>query len=91
MRFTFGAVVVAALMRVVVPVSLTAAEEAKAEHDRDAVRAEVPTSPAGRTLTGKERLGEKWTDEQRVDNCNIPLSKRGTKPRPDCFTRPARQ
>src|ERR1700758_3119714 len=21
-------------------------------------------------LTGKERLGPKWTDEQRIDNCN---------------------
>jgi len=34
-------------------------------------------------LTGKERLGPKWTDEQRVDNCNVPLDKRGTRPRPD--------
>jgi hypothetical protein len=38
-------------------------------------------SPA--ELTGKERLGEKWKDEQRVDNCNVPLDKRGTAPRPD--------
>ena len=37
--------------------------------------------PAGRTLTGKERLGPKWTDEQRIDNCNVPIDKRGTKPR----------
>jgi hypothetical protein len=35
-----------------------------------------------RTLTGKERLGPKWTDEQRIDNCKVPLDKRGTKPRP---------
>ncbi|PAY04811.1 hypothetical protein CK489_36035 [Bradyrhizobium sp. UFLA03-84] len=35
-----------------------------------------------RVLTGKERLGRKWTDEQRIDNCNVPLDKRGTKPRP---------
>lgn len=34
-------------------------------------------------LTGKERLGEKWKDEQRIDNCKVPLDKRGTKPRPD--------
>ncbi|WP_407151305.1 hypothetical protein [Bradyrhizobium sp. ORS 86] len=34
------------------------------------------------TLTGKERLGRKWTDEQRIDNCNVPPDKRGTKPRP---------
>ena len=34
------------------------------------------------TLTGKERLGPKWTDEQRIDNCKVPIDKRGTKPRP---------
>jgi hypothetical protein len=38
------------------------------------------TSPA--TLTGKERLGKKWMDDQRIDNCNVPADKRGTKPRP---------
>ncbi|WGR88839.1 hypothetical protein MTX25_12620 [Bradyrhizobium sp. ISRA432] len=35
-----------------------------------------------KVLTGKERLGPKWTDEQRIDNCNVPPDKRGTKPRP---------
>ena len=39
--------------------------------------AEVPP-----TLTGKERLGRKWMDEQRIDNCNVPIDKRGTKLRP---------
>jgi len=35
--------------------------------------------------TGKERLGPKASDEQRVDNCNVPLELRGSKPRPnDC-------
>lgn len=33
-------------------------------------------------LTGKERLGNKWLDEQRIDNCKVPVDKRGTKPRP---------
>jgi hypothetical protein len=33
-------------------------------------------------LTGKERLGKKWMDEQRIDNCNVPIDKRGTRPRP---------
>jgi hypothetical protein len=44
-----------------------------------------PATPANgkAKLTGKERLGEKWQDEQRVDNCKVPLDKRGTKPRPD--------
>jgi hypothetical protein len=34
-------------------------------------------------LTGKERLGPKWTDEQRIDNCHVPFDKRGRKSRPD--------
>jgi len=34
------------------------------------------------TLTGKERLGRKWMDEQRIDSCNVPIDKRGYKPRP---------
>jgi hypothetical protein len=34
-------------------------------------------------LTGKERLGPKWTDEQRIDNCHVPVDKRGSKHRPD--------
>lgn len=41
--------------------------------------APTSTSPA---LTGKERLGRKWMDEQRIDNCNVPVDKRGTRPRP---------
>jgi hypothetical protein len=34
-------------------------------------------------LTGKERLGPKWTDEQRIDNCHVPANKRGDKARPN--------
>jgi hypothetical protein len=51
-----------------------------------------PATPANGAakLTGKERLGEKWEDEQRIDNCKVPLDKRGTKPRPDsCAPVPA--
>lgn len=33
------------------------------------------TTPA--MLTGKERLGKKWMDEQRIDNCKVPIEKRG--------------
>lgn len=40
-------------------------------------------APAPPTTTGKERLGEKWTDEQRVDNCGVPPERRGDTPRPD--------
>lgn len=49
-----------------------------------ATRLEAPSeSPTPKVLTGKERLGEKWTDEQRVDNCRVPVDKRGPRPRPD--------
>ena len=46
-------------------------------------RAAVQSDTTPSVLTGKERLGRKWTDEQRIDNCNVPVDKRGTKPRPD--------
>jgi hypothetical protein len=45
----------------------------------------VPSTPnpaiQQETLTGKERLGRKWMDEQRIDNCKVPVDKRGTRPR----------
>jgi len=53
---------------------------------QDSVGQPAP-NPAGATLTGKERLGTKWMDEQRVDNCKVPIDKRGTKPRPDACPR----
>lgn len=34
--------------------------------------------------TLKERLSNKASDEQRVDNCRVPPDRRGTTPRPDC-------
>jgi hypothetical protein len=40
-----------------------------------------PAEGRRQVLTGKERLGPKWTDEQRIDNCRVPIDKRGTKPR----------
>jgi hypothetical protein len=39
------------------------------------------TTIRGETL--KERLGDKASDEQRVDNCKVPVERRGTKVRPD--------
>jgi hypothetical protein len=35
-------------------------------------------------LTGKERLGRKWMDEQRIDNCKVPADKQGKRPRSEC-------
>jgi hypothetical protein len=32
----------------------------------------------------KERLSDKASDEQRVNNCRVPVDRRGSKPRPDC-------
>ena len=55
--------------------------------DRPSARGGPPTPDAATqrlpgVLTGKERLGKKWMDEQRIDNCKVPIDKRGTKPRP---------
>ncbi len=34
-------------------------------------------------MTAKERLGTKASDNQRVNNCKVPVEKRGSKPRPN--------
>jgi hypothetical protein len=39
------------------------------------------TAPKIDSLTGKERLGRKWNDEQRIDNCKVPADKQGARPR----------
>ena len=56
--------------------------------------AQVPAQPTnglplgpGRAIelrTLKERLSDKASDEQRVDNCRVPLERRGSQPRPGC-------
>jgi hypothetical protein len=38
--------------------------------------------------TLKERLSDKASDEQRVDNCRVPIERRGIMPRPDCRKEP---
>jgi hypothetical protein len=65
--------------------SAFAQDQAPAGNDRAQTSGVVTASPARPTelLTAKERLSEKWTDEQRVDNCKVPIDKRGPKPRPD--------
>jgi hypothetical protein len=37
--------------------------------------------------TLKERLSDKASDSQRVDNCRVPAERRGATPRPDCPTK----
>jgi len=49
----------------------------------DAPPPPVPgAAPEMKTL--KEKLSDKASDEQRVDNCGVPPDRRGTKPRPGC-------
>ncbi|HEU0154675.1 MAG TPA: hypothetical protein VFQ82_01295 [Stellaceae bacterium] len=39
-------------------------------------------------LTLKERLSDKASDAQRVNNCRVPPDRRGPVPRPGCPTKP---
>jgi hypothetical protein len=41
-------------------------------------------SDAAEIKSLKEKLSDKASDEQRVDNCRVPPDRRGTTPRPDC-------
>jgi hypothetical protein len=58
---------------------------------QDAAIAPMPNPPQAtatmRTQTLKE--GDKASDEQRVDNCKVPVERRGTKVRPDGCEREA--
>jgi hypothetical protein len=47
--------------------------------DQTAPNAETAAPANGLSLTGKERMGKKWMDEQRIDNCNVPIDKRGSR------------
>jgi hypothetical protein len=48
----------------------------------------MPSAIAQEALTLKERLSDKASDAQRVDNCRVPPERRGTVPRPDCAQKP---
>jgi hypothetical protein len=50
----------------------------------------APVALAEEGLTLKERLSDKASDAQRVDNCHVPPERRGPVPRPDCPERPHR-
>jgi hypothetical protein len=45
-------------------------------------RADGEASHVQQIRTAKERLGVKASDEQRVDNCKVPVDLRGPKSRP---------
>ena len=57
----------------------------------DPALAEPPAQGSTPVKTGKERLSDKASDEQRVDNCNVPPDRRGPKIRPDQCPRGQRQ
>jgi hypothetical protein len=48
----------------------------------------APLAMAEEGLTLKERLSDKASDAQRVDNCHVPADRRGPLPRPDCPDKP---
>ena len=51
--------------------------------------AEIAASASAREpQTLKERLSDKASDAQRVDNCRVPVERRGAVPRPDCAGKP---
>jgi hypothetical protein len=53
------------------------------------VSAPLTITFAGESKTSKERLSDKASDNQRVDNCRVPLKLRGSTPRPDCEPEPS--
>jgi hypothetical protein len=48
----------------------------------------MPPAIAQEVQTLKERLSDKASDAQRVDNCHVPPERRGALPRPDCPEKP---
>ena len=73
------AIILAAIM--LAPFGVGAQTLARINSQQNA-SAVVPANATAQ-LTAKERLGDKWKDEQRIDNCKVPLDKRGAKPRSD--------
>jgi hypothetical protein len=43
----------------------------------------IQAQMAEKVKTGKERLSDKASDDQRIDNCKVPLDRRGSKIRPE--------
>jgi hypothetical protein len=57
-------------------VSMLLASQAAAQETKEETKLE--------TKTAKERSSRKWLDEQRLDNCRVPVELRGATPRPGC-------
>jgi hypothetical protein len=49
------------------------------------IAAPLTITCAAESKTSKERLSDKASDNQRVNNCRVPLEQRGSTPRPDCI------
>ena len=58
-----------------------AAQQAARRERSVALGKQSQAPAAGETL--KERLSDKASDEQRVNNCKVPADRRGSKPRPE--------
>jgi hypothetical protein len=64
-------------------VALVAMGGAASAHAANAAAAAAADVAASEPKTLKERLGDKASDDQRVDNCKVPVAERGSKLRPD--------
>jgi hypothetical protein len=73
----------AAILVLAAAASAESPNDSSVPHSRDNASGPSSSAPIGAVLTGKERWGDKASDDQRIDNCNVPATKRGTKPRPD--------
>lgn len=79
-----GDIVISQLLRAAILSAATTGGVAAQETTRPPETATVRQSDSATpSRTGKERLGPKWSDEQRLDNCNVPPERRGSQPRPD--------
>jgi hypothetical protein len=71
---------VGAAMTLSLQAGLVSADGSANNNNKEGEAKQIQTEP---TRTGKERLGGKASDEQRVDNCKVPLDLRGPIARPD--------
>jgi hypothetical protein len=71
--------IAAMVLTMQVGLAVTSAAQ-RQESIKESIVGQSQTEP---TRTGKERLGGKASDPQRVDNCKVPLDQRGSTPRPD--------
>jgi hypothetical protein len=76
------------MLKWIVTTSILAASPVVPLEADEPAPAAVPAQPPSEQMpapvkTGKERLSSKASDEQRVDNCKVPVEARGAVVRPD--------